>query len=139
MRFWLGFASLACLTASAGLAQGATGIGRSVWVERQARGARMLEPATTLRPGDKVVLVVEWQASAPGRRFTVASEVPRALAFQRAASEAAEVSIDGGRTWGDLGTLHIGSRLASAEDVTHVRQRVSGATAGRMTFSAIVR
>ena len=65
--------------------------------------------------------------------------MPRALSFQRAGSDAVEVSIDGGRTWGEIGLLTVGNRLASAEDVTHLRIKVAGAPAGRMTYSAIVR
>ena len=84
------------------------------------------------------MLVVEWRAGSPSR-FTVQSAVPRELAFQRAGSEAVEVSIDGGRSWGTLGELKAGTRLASAEDVTHLRMKVAGAPAGRMTYSAIVR
>lgn len=139
MRLGIGFASLVCLAASAAFAESAIDIGRSVYVERTAKGMRALEPATTLRSGDRVVLVLEWRGGERDRRFTVQSAVPRTLAFQCAGSDAAEVSIDGGRTWGDLGELRAGNRLASAEDVTHVRQRVIGADKGRMTFSAIVR
>lgn len=139
MRLGLGFGSLVCLAASAAFAESAVDIERSVYVERQAEGVRALEPATTLRKGDKVVLVVAWRADDPAGRFTVQSSVPRALAFQRAGSDAVEVSIDGGRNWGELGALKAGSRLASAEDVTHLRLKVAGAPAGRLTYSAIVR
>ena len=139
MRFGLGFIGLACLAASGGLAQTPVDIDRAIYVERTREGVRELEPATSLKAGDKVVLVVEWRAAAADRRFTVQSAVPRDLAFQRAGSEAVEVSTDGGRNWGELGDLKVGSRLASAEDVTHLRVRVAGAQRGRMTFSAVVR
>lgn len=139
MRIGLGFGSLVCLAASAAFAGSAIEIERAVYVERAAAGGRALEPATTLRKGDKVILVVEWRADAPARRFTVQSAVPRMLAFQRAGHDAVEVSIDGGRSWGELGELKTGARLASAEDVTHVRLKVAGAPAGRMAYSAIVR
>ena len=94
---------------------------------------------TVGRPGDKVILVVQWRSETRDRPFTVQSAIPRSLAFQRAGHDAAEVSIDGGRNWGELGALRIGSRLASAEDVTHVRMRVAGSPTGRLTYSAIVR
>lgn len=139
MRYGLGFASFACLAASPAIAEGAVDIDRAVYVERSNEGVRALEPATTLRPGDKVVLVVEWRADSRGRQFTVQSAVPRALAFQRAGHDAVEVSADGGRRWGELGSLKLGGRLASAEDVTHLRLRVAGERRGRMTFSAVVR
>ncbi|MCT2558130.1 hypothetical protein N0B51_03975 [Tsuneonella sp. YG55] len=139
MRFGIGFVGFACLAASGAFAKGSIDIGRAVYVERTREGVRELEPATSLKAGDKVVLVVEWRAQSPDRRFTVQSAVPRDLAFQRAGSDAIEVSTDGGRNWGELGTLRIGSRLASAEDVTHLRLRVVGRQRGRMTFSAVVR
>jgi hypothetical protein len=53
------------------------------------------------------------------------------------------VSVDGGKTWGKLGKLRIGSRLATPEDVTHVRWRISAAHAalgrGDIAYSGIVR
>ena len=139
MRLWLAFAGLCCLESGIARAESAIDIDRSVYVERLNDGVRALEPATTLRPGDKVVLVLEWRTASPDRRYTVQSAVPRTLAFQRAGNEAVEVSTDGGRNWGDLGTLKVGSRYATAEDVTHLRMRVAGAPKGRMTFSAVVR
>ena len=139
MRYSLGFVGLACLAASGAFANSAVAIDRSIYIERTREGVRELEPATSLRAGDKVVLVVDWRAPSPDRRFTVQSAIPRDLAFQRAGSDQVEVSTDGGRNWGELGTLKVGTRLASAEDVTHLRVRVSGAQRGRMTFSAVVR
>lgn len=143
MRFGLVCGSAACLFASAAFAQSAIDITRSVYVERAAAGARALEPADALRKGDKVVLVMEWRAEESRRGFTVSSAVPRDLAFQRAGSDSVEVSIDGGRNWGRIGALRAGERLASVEDVTHLRWRVPADTAGRgrgmLTYSAIVR
>jgi len=140
MRLGLGLGALLCVMGSAAGAESAVDIGRSVYVERHDDGVRALEPATTLKKGDKVVLVLEWRAQAPGRGFTVQSAVPRPLAFQRAGSDAVEVSIDNGQNWGRLGDLRVGRRYASAEEVTDLRLRVSGsAPAGRMTYSAVVR
>ena len=139
MRLGLGSGFLLALVASAVSAGDEVDIGRSVYVERSEAGARALEPATTLRKGDKVVLVLEWRAGEARRGFTVQSAVPRPLAFQRAGSDAVEVSIDNGQNWGRLGSLRHGDRIASAEDVTHVRLRIAGTPAGRLTYSASVR
>lgn len=139
MRHGLGIAGILLLAATAANAQGSIDIDRSVYVERVREGVRALEPANTLRPGDKVVLVLNWRADKTAKGFTVQSAVPRTLAFQRAGSDAVEVSTDGGRNWGELGALKMGQRLASAEDVTHLRLRVAGSANGRMTYSAIVR
>lgn len=140
MRLTPGLGGLLALCAGMAAAEDGVAIDRSVYVERQGDGVRQLEPATTLRKGDKVVLVLAWRAPAPGRGFTVESPVPQPLAFQRAGSDAVEVSADDGRSWGRLGALRVGGRLASAEDITRLRLRVpASAPAGRMTFSAIVR
>ena len=139
MRIGLGLGSLLWLAASAAQAEGGIDIDRAVYVERTVEDGRALEPATTLRRGDKVVLVVAWRAESKDHRFTLQSAVPRALAFQRAGHDAVEVSIDGGRNWGELGELKAGTRLASAEDVTHLRLKVAGTPSGRLTYSAIVR
>jgi hypothetical protein len=140
MRLGLGLGALACLAASAAAAESVVDIDRSIYVERRGDGGRALEPATTLKKGDKVVLVVEWRAAPRGRGFTVESAIPAPLAFQRAGSDAVEVSTDNGRNWGRLGDLRIGQRTASAEEVTHLRLRVpASAAAGRLTYSAIVR
>ncbi|GGD91697.1 hypothetical protein GCM10011515_09210 [Tsuneonella deserti] len=140
MRMGLVLGALACLLGGSAAASEAIDVNRSVYVERRDDGVRALEPATTLKSGDKVVLVVEWRTAMPGRPLTVEAAVPRTLAFQRAGSEAVQVSIDNGRTWGRLGALRLGQRIASAEDVTHLRLRVpASAPEGRMTYSAIVR
>ena len=147
MRNLLMFASLSLLAAGGVAAQSAIAIERSVYIERIAkkdgRSIRELEPANILRKGDSVVLMLEWNA--PGRRdsFTVSSRVPRDLAFQRSGGHAPQVSIDGGRTWGTLDAMRIGTRRASPEDVTHLRWQVSDAQAalgrGMISYSAIVR
>ncbi len=140
MRTVWGAGAALCLMASAAAAESTVAIGRSVYVERRDDGVRALEPATTLKKGDKVVLVLQWRAASPGRGFIVESPVPQPLAFQRAGSDAVEVSADHGRSWGRLGDLRIAGRLASAEDVTRLRLRVpASALSGQMTYSAIVR
>ena len=143
MRFALVAGSAACLFASAAFAQSAVDITRSVYVERTDNGARALEPASSLRKGDKVVLVMEWRADETRKGFTVSSAVPRDLAFRRAGSDATEVSIDGGRSWGRMGMLKVGDRLASVEDVTHLRWRVPDEAVaqgrGTIAYSAVVR
>ncbi|OZA93829.1 MAG: hypothetical protein B7X57_03695 [Erythrobacter sp. 34-65-8] len=138
----------ASLAAGATAAQPGVEISRAVFIERKAavapgRMALSLEPATTLKRGDVVVLMLEW--TAPGRpdAFVVSSRVPRDLAFRRSGGMNPQVSTDGGKSWGELGTLRIGQRKATPEDVTHLRWHVSDTEAalgrGTMTYSAIVR
>ncbi|WP_435417777.1 hypothetical protein WAB17_13045 [Parerythrobacter aurantius] len=140
-------AALAFLACGTLAAQSTVDIRKSVYRERAERMGdrvvRALEPATTLRKGDSVVLMLSWRAPVRSERFTVASPVPRDLAFKRMGGRAAEVSIDGGRTWGQLAGMRIGARRATPEDVTHLRWQVSRDEAGRgkgiLSFSATVR
>ena len=137
----LPFAIGALAIASAASAAGsALSITRSVFVETRSDGGLALEPATTLASGDKVVLVMQWSRPGAQQPFTLASRVPDELAFQRSGDASVQVSIDGGRRWGRLGELRSGHRLASPEDVTHLRWRIAAGDDRRLrSYSAIVR
>ncbi len=152
MRIGMLFGMAAAITASAAQAQSTLETSRAVYVERVANMAdgrmmRAIEPAQGLRTGDRVVLMVEWPATAAPDGLTVASAIPRALTFQRSSKDGVEISVDGGKNWGKLGQMRIRDgnslRLASPEEVTHLRWRVPAGQRGsgnnRMTYSAIVR
>ncbi len=127
------------------MAQSPVALDSAVFVERlRADNSRSLEPASRLSRGDRVVTVVSWHRM--GRdggstsSFTLVNPLPRAIAYQRSARDGEDVSVDGGRSWGQLGTLRLGDRLATPEDVTHVRWRVADtAGSGRIAYSGIVR
>jgi len=118
-----------------------------VFVERfepapGGRTARILERASELHSGDRLVFVVSWTGGDPSG-FFVTNPVPRSVAWQPASGDSAEdVSVDGGHSWGTLGNLLVhdagGFRRALPEDVTHVRWR-AGAGAGQVTYRGIVR
>jgi hypothetical protein len=120
----------------------------TVFVERIRPGAvRLLEPVRQLKRGDRLVYVVSWQrkagASSGGGGFTLTNPLPRTVYYQRSAADDELVSVDGGKRWGKLKALRIGARIATPEDVTHLRWRVAPSDAakgaGRITYSAIVR
>jgi hypothetical protein len=116
----------------------------AVFVERIKPGAvRLLEPARQLKRGDRLVYVVSWQRFGGAGGFTVTNPLPRTVYYQRSAADDEEVSVDGGKRWGRLEALRIGARIATPEDVTHLRWRVAPSEAakgaGRITYSAIVR
>ncbi len=136
--------ALAAAAPAIAFAAPAITIDSAIFVERTRadNGAlvRSLEPASQLRRGDRVVTVVTWHHLGGERDFTVTNPLPRQLAYQASASGEEEVSIDGGRTWGRIGQLRMGNRLATAEDVTHVRWRVQPARGrGQIAYSGIVR
>ena len=140
----LGSALALALVAQPALAQPAVALDSAVYVEHVQPGdARVLEPASQLSRGDRVVTVVSWRLTAGMGGFDVTNPMPRGVYYQASASGNEQVSVDGGRTWGRIGQLMIGGRLASPEDVTHVRWHVpaSRAVAGRgeIAYSGIVR
>jgi hypothetical protein len=141
-------ATLICalaLTAPLGAATSpAVALDSAVFVERVVPNkGRMLAPATALKRGDRVVYVVSWYRMGGQGGFTVTNPLPKKVYYQGSADGREEVSLDGGRTWGKLDNLRIGARLATPEDVTHVRWKVPASEAargsGQITYSAIVR
>lgn len=143
------FAKLACALAVSSpvvaiAASPLVALDSKVFVERVKPGSgRLLEPARTLKRGDRLVYVVEWQRRGGAGSFTVTNPLPATVYYQGSAFGDEEVSIDGGRNWGKLDMLRKGERIATPEDVTHVRWRVHANQAaqgfGRITYSAIVR
>ena len=140
-----GLLAIAALTApSPAHAEPTVALDSAVFVERIEPGTgRRLEPVNQLSRGDRVVYVVTWQRTAGSGSFTVTNSLPRSVYFQGTADGDEEVSVDGGRSWGKLEDLRVGTRYATPEDVTHVRWRVPAAVAargqGRIAYSAIVR
>lgn len=140
---------MGCALASAAALQAQVQLSRAAYVERISdNGAtRSIAPATSLRAGDTVVLMVAWQAERDRKAFTVSSPIPKHLSFKRSASDQQVVSIDGGKNWARLADLTVTNgrhtRRASVEDVTHLRWRIPASVAargsGKITYSAVVR
>ena len=147
-----GAASAALVPAAAHAAATGVQFASDVFVERfqpapGGRTARILERADQLRPGDRVIFVVNWSGRKDGG-FTVTNPLPRTIAFAGATDETQEVSVDGGRTWGALEMLSVRdaagrARPAHAAEVTHLRWRIPAPQAlaggGQMTWRGVVR
>jgi hypothetical protein len=126
-----------------------------VFVERSVsdpdgRSRIILEAPKLVAPGDRLVFILSYsnRTSQPAADFVVTNPVPPAVAYLGAPHPGTEVSVDGGRTWGDLARLKIREsegavRGARPEDVTHVRwtlkQPVPAGARGRLSFRGIVR
>jgi uncharacterized repeat protein (TIGR01451 family) len=84
-------------------------------------------------PGDKVLFTLEVvnNGAQPAAGFKATNPIPAAVKFTSVAEDWADVSVDGGTTWGKLSKLTVRAknadgtadidRAATAEDVTHVR------------------
>lgn len=138
--------ALGLALASSASAQGTPAIATdsAVYIERIAPDAsRRLEPASHLSRGDRVVTVVRWYRMGGDGGFVITNPLPSLLAYQDSASDMQEVSVDGGRTWGRLDAMRVGTRGATPEDVTHVRWKIPARTAsrgrGQIAYSGIVR
>jgi len=132
-----------CLAAPA-IAAPLVAIDSAIYVERAIPGnGRMLQPASQLRHGDRVIYVVSWTRMGGTGAFTVTNPLPRSVYYQGSADGSEQVSLDGGRTWGKLDQMRVGGRMATPEDVTNVRWHVpaneAARGAGEITYSAIVR
>lgn len=108
-----------------------------------------LRAASTVSPGDKLVFILTYrnESSRPVPDVIITNPVPAPVAFDGTAATA-DVSVDGGRTWGPLRSLIVkddsgAARSAMPFDVTHIRWAITkplppGAT-GRLSFKGTVR
>lgn len=126
-----------------------------VLVERRVTGpdgtvTTTYEPPKTVVPGDRVRIVLDYvnAGDAPATQFTVTNPLPAAVAFSGAVTAGAEVSVDGGRSWGQLAQLTVANpdgtrRPAEAGDVSHVRWVLNAPIApkagGKLSFNGVVR
>lgn len=84
-------------------------------------------------PGDRVIFTLRYinKGAEPATGFRATNPMPGPVQFVSVAEDWAEVSVDGGATWGKLANLKVTvkgaegaadtQRPAAAEDVTHVR------------------
>jgi uncharacterized repeat protein (TIGR01451 family) len=84
-------------------------------------------------PGDRIIFTLRYvnNGAEPASGFRATNAMPAPVQFVSVAEDWAEVSVDGGKSWGKLAELKVTAknadgtgdvvRAATAEDVTHVR------------------
>ena len=154
MRFLLTLLALMLLPGVA-LAQSQVALTSNVLVERSVTGpdgaARTsLEAPGIVTPGDRLVFVLAYRnnAASPATDFVVTNPIPDSVSYSSSESTGSVLSVDGGRTWGELSALSVRnadgtSRPATPADVTHVRWRIAQAIpaggSGELRFRGIVK
>lgn len=104
---------------------------------------------TTIVPGDRLIFGTDYanNGSEPVTGFNVTNPLPAAVRLAPDADPALIVSVDSGKTWGELSKLTVvnadgSTRSATHADVTHVRwviDSIASGEKGRLTYPAIIR
>ena len=126
-----------------------------VFVERiqkddKGNSKTVLEEPNMVTPGDKLLFVLAYknEGAAPATDFVINNPLPQAVLFTGTESKDAVMSVDGGKSWGELAKLKVkqadGSvRAALAADVTHVRWQfarpIPAGAEGKVNFRAVVK
>lgn len=109
---------------------------------------QLVEPKVVI-PGDHLLFTTRYHndGAQPVTNFVVTNPLPSAVALASDATAGTEVSVDGGKTWGQLASLKVAgtdgaSRTATAADVTHVRwtiPTIAPGASGEVQYHGIVR
>jgi len=137
------------------LANDNVALSSNVFVEREVtkadgRTGVVLEQPSRVVPGDELVFVLGYRnvGNKPANDFVVTNPLPKAVAFRETRNKNALLSVDGGRSWGQLTNLTVATadgsrRAARPEDVTHIRWKFNSAlasgSAGKLMFRGTVR
>lgn len=108
----------------------------------------MVEPKVVV-PGDKLVFATAYRntGATAVSNFVVTNPIPAGVALAQGDAPMADVSVDGGKTWGKLANLTVTGkdgvkRAAQSSDVTHIRwtlASVAPGASGTLTYRAVVR
>jgi uncharacterized repeat protein (TIGR01451 family) len=153
MKIWIALAAL--FAPAAALAADNVSLSSEVFVERVMPGADgkpaiVREKPDVVVPGDKLVFQLSYRngGAEPATGFTVTNPIPGAVSFTDGDEGTAQVSVDGGKSWGKLASLKIAqpdgtSRAAQPADVTHIRwsfsQPIPAASGGKLSFRGVVK
>ena len=109
---------------------------------------QLAEPKVVI-PGDHLLFTTRYhnEGAQPVTNFVVTNPLPSAVSLSIDGAQGTEVSVDGGKTWGQLGTLKVSAsggseRAATAGDVTHIRwtiPAIAPGASGEVQYHGIVR
>ena len=145
---------LALIAPAAAMAADNVSLASQVFVEKTVKDAKgeaqiVRQTPDVVTPGDRLVFVLSYsnKGATAATGFTVTNPLPASVVFT-AAEGSAEVSIDGGKSWGQLAALTVKaadgtSRAAAPADVTHIRwafsQPIPAGAGGQLTFRGTVK
>lgn len=147
-------ALFALLAPAAAMAADNVSLTSKVLVERVKAGAdgkpvTVREEPGVVTPGDRLVFVLGYRNgdAEPATGFTLTNPIPPSVAFTGTDDSSAVVSVDGGKSWGQLAALKVAqadgtSRPAVAADVTHIRwsfgKPIAAGAGGELSFRGTV-
>jgi uncharacterized repeat protein (TIGR01451 family) len=109
---------------------------------------QLSEPKVVI-PGDRLLFTTRYhnEGAQPVTNFVVTNPLPSAVALAADGATGNEVSVDGGKTWGELASLKVAGsegapRAATAADVTHIRwtiAKIAPGASGEVQYHGIVR
>jgi uncharacterized repeat protein (TIGR01451 family) len=153
MRFLLFM--LALIAPATAMAAQDVSLSSEVFVEKSVKDGKgdtktVREKPAVVTPGDRLVFVLSYknQGAQPATGFALTNPIPPSVAFAAAEGAGSEVSVDGGKSWGQLAALSIASpdgsrRAANPVDVTHVRwtfaQPIAAGAGGQLSFRGTVK
>jgi uncharacterized repeat protein (TIGR01451 family) len=145
----------ALLAPAAAQAANSVSLASTVFVEKtiadaNGRNRVILEEPKVVTPGDRLVFILAYRniGGVPASDFVITNPLPQAVSYQGTSDGSAQVSVDGGRSWGSLAALKVQEvdgrwRSAQADDVTHVRwamkRAIPAGAQGKFSFRGIVR
>jgi uncharacterized repeat protein (TIGR01451 family) len=155
MKKSLHFCLLACapIALIAAAPAGPIQLTSNVMVEKTAmvdgRQQTVLKAPDTVVPGDRLLFQTNYRntGAKAADHFVVTNPVPASVAYAGESSAGAEMSVDGGKHYGELATLRVTtpdgqSRPARPEDVTNLRwtlASIAPGTQGTLKYRGMVR
>lgn len=145
---------LAFLVPAAAIAAQDVTINSAAFVERtvqdvSGKSKTVLEAPKVVTPGDRVVFVLTYRnaGTQPATGFVINNPLPAAVSYESSEGAQPAVSVDGGRSWGQLAALKIAQpdgtvRPATPADVTHLRwtfAAIAPGQSGKLSFRGVVK